>query len=887
MARSDLRLLFRSTREGLAAQEVFTNRHDEWDSTVRSLRAHKSSVGAPGFSVVDFGRPRRNVLVFYGVGGIGKTALSRQLEECLSGGNTDDSVCWSQLPENIGRLMPVRIDLAPQAGIDFEAAMLAIRLAVGRLGERMPAFDLALRHYWDVNHPQEPLEGYLQRHGFLRRAGSVASLTDHMRSVMEDVADKLSLPTVAGSVATTVVRGLVDALRKKREAVRTLARCTRLADLLEADQDVETLSYFAHLLAWDLAQLPAKKSGTPVVLLDTFEELGDRVHRDLERLFQRVIWLMPNVLFIITGRNRLEWDDPALDGQLDHAGPLKWPGLAPGCASEPCQHLVGYLSNDDRELYLRSRLTHDGEPVIPTAVRAKIATRSHGLPLHLDLSVMQFLDAMEASGAIPGPEAFDRDFPALVARIVRDLTASERTVLRTVSLLDSFSIDLATAAAGLDRDAAALNLVERPFVTNDPDAPWPYRLHDLVRQTVRDADETTDDRWSPADWHRAAQRTFETLGAQLPAVVQAQDRRRLLSCLTQGLRIADDYELPLGWLISAAWRYVDKKIWEPIEIPAFSSAEAPTTPAAALARAAHTISRRQRVHRSETIEELTAILDTGLLPDEAADMARYYLAECQRHLGQYESSAANLHRVAAGTSPRAHDAARGLAHIARHFGDFPTALEALGSLDHNSGYHRALGHIWWLHGDIARACESYSTGRDLAREDHNPGDAALCQAGLALAASFQDRGRADGQIDLACDLLRRVRLNWGDMHVQIACLLRDAGAEPDLPEQAAELEARAAESGLGSSVAYIRLAVCFHHALRSEEAELQTARDRLRQHASNGAYNYLVEITHFFDDTEPPPDLPRAHWIDTTQPAIRWARLINDRRSALGLDCPA
>lgn len=420
--RSDLRSLFSPGRDGVDAQDVFANRHDEWLATTDSLLAHWAAVRAPGFSVEDFATPRRNVLVFYGVGGIGKTTLSKRLETHLTTGSESVGSEWGPVPAEVGRVLPIRIDLSRQGGVQFEDVILAMRLAVARVGHPMRAFDLALRRYWEVNHPGEPLEGYLRRNGFLRRAGEVTDLREQMRAVAEDVVQALTLPTVAGVAATTAVREIVRALRQRRSAVRALARCTRLADLLEADQDAETLSYFPHLLAWDLAQVPVDRSGVLVVLLDTFEEVGDRSHRDLERLFQRMVWLMPNALFIVTGRNRLQWDDPSLEGQLDQAGPFPWPQLASAASADPRQHLVGFLSDDDRELYLRTRLTRNDEPVIPPEVRSEIASRSYGLPLFLDLAVMRFLDILNRTGTVPGPDEFDHDFPALVARIVRDLT---------------------------------------------------------------------------------------------------------------------------------------------------------------------------------------------------------------------------------------------------------------------------------------------------------------------------------------------------------------------------------------------------------------------------------------------------------------------------------
>lgn len=153
-------------------------------------------------------------------------------------------------------------------------------------------------------------------------------LPGQLQAAVSEAIGALQLPGLVGSAAGQVTTALVQALRERRERARALAGCARTAALLEAEPDLEALSFYPHLLAWEISRLPAKKAAVPVLLLDTFEDTSDR-HRDTERLLQRLVWLMPNCFFVISGRNRLQWADTALQGQLDYTGPAAWPGLPP------------------------------------------------------------------------------------------------------------------------------------------------------------------------------------------------------------------------------------------------------------------------------------------------------------------------------------------------------------------------------------------------------------------------------------------------------------------------------------------------------------------------------------------------------------------------------
>ena len=698
------------------------------------------------------------------------------------------------------------------------------------------------------------------------------------------------MPGTIGSLVGQTLKTVVRGLRDHRREVRALASCQRLADLLEADPDQEALSYYTHLLAWDLAQLPHGRSATLVVLLDTFEDVGDRTHRDLERLIQRIAWLMPNTLFIVTGRNRLQWDDHRLEGQLDWVGQQFWPLLAPGACEDPRQHRIGYLSAQDSEQYLCRRLTVNENPLMDEPTRHLIISRSHGLPLYLDLAVMRFLDLYRQHGQAPNPEEFNHDFPALVARTFRDLTPPERQVLRAVSLLDAFSIPLASAAAGLTHDAPVLQLVERPFIETEHSAPWPYSLHNLVRSAIREADSTTEDRWSPADWHRAAERAFTALGEEFHAAQQAGDRRRLVSCLRQGLRIARDFGLDLGWLADAAYAYVAAMIWEPVDLApasdepaqAVSPAQAIDSPPAALAAALTAIARRQRQHRELTAAALREVLASDHLPEALRELPAYFLAECNRDLGHLQESMDGMREVADAAGRLAPDARRGLLHLARRLGRFPDVLATAERLGAEGRKHRSLGDLWWPQGSVALACASYAHGRDEAEQQGQHGEAALSQACLAFAAAFQDRTRADEQIRRAHDMLTGTTMRWAELQVRNAELIRDAGSDPALPQRAAALVADAQAAGLTSSAAYARFAGCFHAAVLGTDDAQQAALADMQQSVSGAEFAYLAELAAMMMGRDPEQDLPRAEWIDGPQETrTRWQRLVHDRRQEL------
>ncbi|OIJ95387.1 ATP/GTP-binding protein [Streptomyces colonosanans] len=886
----NLRALFSSNDpSAFDVSEAFTDRNSQWVLVAAALEEHLRRVADGAFDVEDLEAPRTNVIVFHGVGGVGKSTLLRKIEAALTAAEHRPEQ-WGA-PTWTERVLPIRIDLsrAASTGSDFERVILTIRLALaGALDRTVPSFDVALRHYWEHVHPGEPLDEYIRRSGLAGRFSNL--LPGQLQAGVGEVAAALALPGLVGSAAGQLTTALVSALRERHERARALAGATRTAALLEATPDLDALSYYPHLLAWDLNQLPAKKRLTPVVLLDTFEDTADR-HRDFERLLQRLVWLLPNVFFVIGGRSRLQWADPALHGQLDWTGPAAWPGLAaaPSSLTVPQpraagsgarQFLIGDLSPEDCEAHLARRLVQDGQPLIGADIRAAITARSHGLPLHLDLAVSRFLE-IRRTGRTPTAADFDCTFPALLARTLSDLTPEERHLLRSVSLLDAFDLDLATRTAGLGQQALARRLVERPLVTEDPYALWPYHLHRAIRSAVRD-DEHSDDRWTPADWHQAAARALAALGDQwTQAAALAPSRMVLVACLRQGLRLARDHRLTsLGWLIEAAFAYTDDSVWEPLTPPAVGT-EAPGTAADAVVELLTAIARRQREHRQRTADRLTAVLDTGLLPAELTEMALYYRAKAHKDLSQNDAARTGMQQVADAEGRLAVKARRALANLARLAGDFPSALATVPTLGWKGRHHRVLGDIHWSHADTAAAVAAFEDGRAEAEQHGATGERAMMQVRLALAVSFADPDRSADELALAHQLLDGLDQRSNTLLAQVVALIKDAGTG-DVTARAESLRTDIEAAGLPFLYRFVELALAFHHAVRGETQDLAATISRLRALTVTGDFAYFTDIAHFMAGL-PLPGPTATRWVSGEQAVRdRWHRLVHDRRTHLG-----
>lgn len=233
--------------------------------------------------------------------------------------------------------------------------------------------------------------------------------------------------------------------------------------------------------------------------------------------------------------------------------------------------------------------------------------------------------------------------------------------------------------------------------------------------------------------------------------------------------------------------------------------------------------------------------------------------------------------VADGDGPLAPAARRGLAHLARLAGDFPTAHDVAQSLGWEGRQHRVEGDICWPHGDMNRAASAYATARDHAERHNIAGERATSQAQRAFVLAFTDPNAADDELHLAEQLLTGLDLRATTLTTKIAAFVRDAGAL----EPVRVLRAAISDAGLKTAEAALELAMCFHHAVQNDHDKINAAISRLRHLTRGGDYTYYVEIAQFMADI-PPDRASGARWLDSEQHTrSRWRDLVTTRQTHL------
>ena len=771
MVSSDVSRILRPFHSEFTLVPVFVNRAPHitaFDTALSKLR----TLVADGTAHPQVRPGRHNIITYWGMPGTGKTALSKTLERRFREGTH---------PVARRHRLACRIDFSQASLLDLEELTLRLRGALGLCETaRWPSFDVAFASYWSRKHAGRSFGDYIKDDSKLSRHVADAGLPERFENELIRALG-LTDTTAFSAVGQSVFQLVSDRLARHE----LFSEVPVFRDVVEAPAD-EALVAMPTLLAWDLAKSPTASDTDVVIFVDSFERALDPPGgppSDMERAIQRLVWLMPNALFVITTRRRLSWAERRPD--VECSGPLVWPDLAQDAGTR--LELVG-LDDNAADAFLRQRLLiGDAQPAIPEEVRNEIVEHSEGYPLYLELSADHF-DRKSGMGEPPDPAAFTATFAEIVQAAMEGLDDEERHLVRAAAMLGTFSRNLLRAVLPDTRDADIDLLLSRAFVSEDSAEPWfPYSLHTVLTDSILKHDHLTHDRWSKDEWAAAAERGLDALAELLADDIArpgSADRSRLIDGFGIGVRLTQRVSVLPDWLFEAAYALRILKLPEVLELRMFGPA---TTFGAA--RAMITICRGMARRLREDFGPAAALHRRALafksLTPSQVLFVQHRLAKALEAHGYYAGAERNLTDANRTGTLLPDVIVKDYVRLALLRGNPEPAIAWAGAhVESDVPTHRAqawalLGRFRWFSGDFAGAGELFRnilTDPELARSGLSR---VTGSRNVALAACWTtpEEGLRLGRLALRANAEAGERIGEAQAHVAMA--IASTGRSPN------------------------------------------------------------------------------------------------------------
>ena len=363
---------------------------------------------ARGLWSVPLPADQRRVLLFTGIGGIGKSALGRRIIREIGQSLASDG--WLETP----RPAFAAIDLAEAASEDVVRALLQLRLqlALTWRDARFPLFDFAFARIHEARYPGSDVR---RQYAALNPDGAVLRrlapalpdavldsnrLQDAADGINELLAETPLIGTVYKYLNHVVAKGL-DALDRRTEP---LLREIAGTDAVLLDQRLP------ECLGLDLVNAirTAEQRRPVTIVIDTLEAIHRRAPQQSgieafqnDAWLHELVWQAKGVGFILLGRDDIEWPS------FEHSPVRDWRAVVDA-------YRLGELSDPEVASILAAFPVAD--PDVPAAIRQGAA----GLPFYLGLQLDIFRD-LSAEGITPTPEHFGRAPKAVPARFANHL----------------------------------------------------------------------------------------------------------------------------------------------------------------------------------------------------------------------------------------------------------------------------------------------------------------------------------------------------------------------------------------------------------------------------------------------------------------------------------
>jgi tetratricopeptide (TPR) repeat protein len=445
------------------------------------------------------------VLVFYGVGGIGKSRLQRELQTLTT--NLDDSA------------VKISIDFRDEKHREQAEALIWLRQQVAKEYKiKFTTFDLAYAIYWKKVKPQLALKSEQLSIPFLEEGNFITELINNLEPI----------PVVEWIPKTLK---FIIGLAQYKEMIQWWNGIGKevLSDLKDMHpKDIEDML----LVYWasDLIEWLKANNRKAIFFFDTYEALWEKDRtvgsfnekdewiRDLILQFDEV-----PVLNIICGREKINWVKYNSE----------WENYIE-------QHLMGELSVSDCKSFLGSC------GIVDDAIQETIIKGSEGLPYYLDLMVdtHQLIQRKRP----PVTEDFSKRPEEVLDRFLRYLDRPEQETLKILSVTRFWSedlfADLVTEFKTTYPITAFVDLCQFSFIDGHiQNGHW--KMHKLMRSGLQDQLKEQ----SPSRFEQVHRFLFSYYTKKMTDKGQSVDR--MTTAFVEGLYHAEkilDEESLIDWL---------------------------------------------------------------------------------------------------------------------------------------------------------------------------------------------------------------------------------------------------------------------------------------------------------------------------------------------------
>ena len=357
------------------------------------------------------------VITFYGAGGVGKTALLEKLEEEIK---HRDKLTGNECKY-------VKYDL--NISTDSREVLKTFKFQLSAYGCTFPLFD-AGNYYYSLKIGQDVTPRKAK--SMMEKIPWLKNVKKNLSKVDETLGDKS--PILGTDTADLLLLDMADEVLDALPVTRAITTCFSIVDTLLIkhmestkilDEDHQAIrnqlnacrleknpvalyEFLPTLFAMDVADWITATGNKLIVLFDNYEALAGATTLATDEQLKRDLWLrgdnglifmIPDTLWTIAGRNKLRWSGDELEDELE-------------------QHLIKALSPEDSAWFLEKAGVADEN------LRDGLVKLTEGYPIFLDLCVDVYAEYKRQHNAEPTIDEFGQKREEVIGRIFRYLDAA-------------------------------------------------------------------------------------------------------------------------------------------------------------------------------------------------------------------------------------------------------------------------------------------------------------------------------------------------------------------------------------------------------------------------------------------------------------------------------